>query len=392
MSKTDVDVNVDEVVKLIEDVYGKRSETGASAQGTQNAGGVESTSRSIPVNSKELLMKVLLDTAENYSVSGYAKRAKDCFDGNIYLGLDKGEEYERQATKVNQAIMRVTGAEAFALALQETRTVLAGGAADDLSVTVKVLAGLCRHWFDLPDGVHMDTGRRNEVVPEVVPPPQCPGDFTYPSGYIFNPDPGETPGPGFGALLMQAVLRFVAELRAANRLPNGVLSRAVFEAFPSGEDDLVARTIIGVMMGKLPTTTFNVFIALSMWRANGAATFTALQQALGQHGERDPYLRASAALKQPLIQAIQLKPVPPAIWRTATKPHTLGTDQVNPGDIIEINIANATREDFDACIIDAFPVFGGDRRATPHPTHACPGYEMAFGIMLGIINGLMEPA
>jgi hypothetical protein len=38
-----------------------------------------------------------------------------------------------------------------------------------------------------------------------------------------------------------------------------------------------------------------------------------------------------------------------------------------------------------------FPVFGGDRKPTPHPTHACPGYEAAIGVMLGFVNGWLEP-
>ena len=35
------------------------------------------------------------------------------------------------------------------------------------------------------------------------------------------------------------------------------------------------------------------------------------------------------------------------------------------------------------------PLFGGDRSLTPHPTHACPGFEMGFGILLGIVYGVV---
>jgi hypothetical protein len=94
------------------------------------------------------------------------------------------------------------------------------------------------------------------------------------------------------------------------------------------------------------------------------------------------------------MQAMQLAPVPEAVWRTAVKEHTLGTKspvQVHPNDKIYVGIVSATREDLYAGITDVFPEFGGDRRATPHATHACPGYEMAIGILLGVINGVMEP-
>jgi len=36
------------------------------------------------------------------------------------------------------------------------------------------------------------------------------------------------------------------------------------------------------------------------------------------------------------------------------------------------------------------PVFGGDRHTAPHPTHACPGQEMAMGVMLGLLAALLD--
>jgi len=36
-------------------------------------------------------------------------------------------------------------------------------------------------------------------------------------------------------------------------------------------------------------------------------------------------------------------------------------------------------------------IFGGDRSTTPHATHACPGYAMAMGVLLGAINAVLEP-
>jgi hypothetical protein len=346
------------------------------------------------VNSKELVMKVFLDTDRNYSVKGYNERASKCF-GTIYLGLDQGAEYDRQSRKVNAAIQGISAAEAFRLALQEARKALAANpAASDDDVAIKLLAGLCTRWFDLPDAVNVvEGGLRFDVKP----PPCCPGDFSFPSGYIFFPDPDALLskfGPGFGAMLKLAVDRHVAELRASQKLPTGVLSRAVFEAFPTGEDDLIARTIIGVMMGMLPTVYFNLANTMGAWRASEGKIFKALQDALRQQGGSDPYVRASEVLKQPLMQAMQGNPMPPSVWRTAVRAHTLGTNQpvqVNPDDKMYVNIASATREDLDAGITDAFPIFGGDRKATPHPTHACPGYEAAMGTMLGFINGLMEP-
>ena len=76
--------------------------------------GIRSPEGDVVVGTKDLVMKVFLDTDENYSVAGYNVRASNSF-GEIYLGLDKGPEYDRQSTKVNEAIQRITGAEAFGL-------------------------------------------------------------------------------------------------------------------------------------------------------------------------------------------------------------------------------------------------------------------------------------
>jgi hypothetical protein len=339
-------------------------------------------------------MEVLLDSGGNYSVAGYNERAANSF-GRIYLGLDEGPEYDRQATRVNAAIQSISAPEAFAVALRAARNVLAGNSAsDDPTVVFRTLAAICRLWFDLPDSVNMVEGPPR-IGPDPAPPALCPGDFIFPSGHIFSPVPDslqETSGPPQGRLIRAAVTRYLAGLRASGRLPSGVLSRAVFDAFPSGEDDLIARTIVGVMIGMLPTVALNLVLTLAAWRAEGR--FAELQKVLQQHAGGDPFARASEVLREPLIETMQAKgdlPVPHAVWRTAVKDHMLGTEQVRKGDRIHVDIASATRADRQAGIADPFPIFGGDRQTTPHPTHACPGYRAAIGVMLGVLNGVMEP-
>jgi hypothetical protein len=92
-------------------------------------------------------------------------------------------------------------------------------------------------------------------------------------------------------------------------------------------------------------------------------------------------------------ETMQMMPTPDAVWRTAVKEHTLGTKdpvQVHPGDKVYISIIQAMQEDLRAGVTDVCPVFGGNRRATPHPTHACPGLEMAMGVLLGVIYGVVD--
>ena len=68
-------------------------------------------------------------------------------------------------------------------------------------------------------------------------------------------------------------MQFVDDLRTHNKLPTGDLSQAIFETFPRGEDRLVARTIIGVMIGMLPTVIINLLFILGAWRRKPGQDF-----------------------------------------------------------------------------------------------------------------------
>jgi hypothetical protein len=118
--------------------------------------------------------------------------------------------------------------------------------------------------------------------------------------------------------------------------------------------------------------------------------FGVLRAAFNSHPQPDLYLRANQVIRDPMIEAMQAEPTPPAIWRTATRDHMLGQTQVSTGDRLFINIDSATHEDIAAFNRDPMPIFGGDRSQNPHPTHACPGFKAAMGFLLGILAGTME--
>jgi hypothetical protein len=349
----------------------------------------------IAVKTKALVTQVLLDAAGNYSVSGYAERMARSF-GLIYLGRDRTDpEYAAQSAASNAAVGAITEKEAFTRALQATRTVMqplrTDATFDMKDVSNQVLAALCTHWFDIPDG--------NSVVSSgwllPIPPGRCPGQFGPPSGYIFQPEPNlltKWVGQLDGKLLHCEVAKFVARQRQSGNPPNGELSRALFAAFPNSPagDDLLTRTIIGVMIGFLPTVQGNLMAAAEAWKG---PIFDALRAEFLAHPEPDLYLRSGSVIRGRLIASMQQAPVPPAIWRTALRDHVLGGSppiEVKAGDRLFIEIDSAMREDLAAGITDPFPVFGGDRSQNPHPTHACPGYRAAMGVLLGIIAGTLE--
>jgi hypothetical protein len=345
----------------------------------------------IQVSGKALVMQVLLDAAGNYSVCGYAERMEKAF-GLIYLGRDKTDpDYAAQSTASNSAVGAITERDAFTRALQAARNVmlaLAGAATFDMKdVSNQVLAALCTQWFDIPDG--------DSVVASgsfwPFKPGKCPGQFGPPSGYIFQPEPGflvKLFGKMDGRLLRSDVAKFVARQRQAGVLPSGDISRALFTAFPNpAQDDLLTRTLIGVMMGFLPTAQGNLMAVAKAWEG---PVFATLRAAFLAHPEPDLYLRANLVIRDPMIEAMQGEPMPPAIWRTAIRDHLLGSIQVSAGDRLVINIDSATREDRGAGIKDPFPIFGGDRSPAAHPTHACPGYLAGMGVLLGTIAGTLE--
>jgi hypothetical protein len=362
-------------------------------------GGVVRTADGVVVTSKELVMQVFLNAEENYSVSGYQERMSKSI-GPIYLGMDWGPEYEKLSTAANAAIGRVTRREAFEYALQETRAALRAlpgpgpGAVDIQALSDTVLAAVCKHWFDVPDGEFVQAGGFH--LSNLLPPGRCPGDYTPPSAYIFHPDPDillTLLGQRTGQILRESVGKLVASRRAAENPPQGALSRAFFEIFPDSpaDDDLLARVIIGAMMGMLPTVNGNLVATVKAWQKT--ATLMALHAKLKTSSQSDEFLRAHEVIEQPMIETMQMMPTPDAVWRTAIKQHTLGSKnpvQVDPGDKIYISIIQAMQEDLRAGNTDVCPVFGGNRSVSPHPTHACPGLEMAMGVLLGVIYGVVE--
>jgi hypothetical protein len=382
---------------LVLDHLSEKHAKAAAAWAVDQEGGVGRTPDGILVTSKELVMQVLLNADGNYTIEGYQARMNQSI-GLIYLGMDWGPEYVKQSTKSNEAIGKVTRREAFERALKETRTALAAlpdpGAFDIQEISDVVFAALCNYWFDIPDGEFVKAGGFR--LANVLPPGRCPGDYTPPSGYIVHPDPDVLLtflGQRTGQILREAVGKFVASRRAPGNPPLGSITKALFEEFPNspGDDDLLARTIVGVMMGALPTINGNLVTIVKTWQKT--ATLLALQAKLKSSTESDEFVRAHEVIEQPMQETMQMTPTPDALWRMAVKDHMIGTThpvQVHAGDKIYLSVVRATQEDLGNGITDVRPLFGGNRSVSPHPTHACPGFEMGFGILLGVVYGVVD--
>ena len=204
------------------------------------AGGVARTPDGIVVTSKELYLQVLLNADDNYTNAGYQRRMEQSF-GPIFLGMDWDAEYEKESTPVNAVIGKVTRREAFEITLKETRAALpaipaTNGMVDIQALSDVVLAKVCSHYFDIPDGVHVKAGGFG--VSNLVSPGVCPADYTPPSAYIFHPDPDPLLtfiGQRTGQILRESVGNYVAAKRASGQLPSAPLTRALFEQFPDAK-------------------------------------------------------------------------------------------------------------------------------------------------------------
>jgi hypothetical protein len=357
-------------------------------------GGALRTPYGVLVCSKTLVQQVFANAHGNYTVSGYNARLAQCF-GDIYLGRDDGPAYRNEADDANATIMNVTLLEAFNSAYRHTEELLADTLAaiqvgEELALEVKdivddLLARFCKEWFGLPDGVYVEPGGwhwRDHAT--------CPGHFHSPSRYTFQPQPGpqaRSVGESHGRLLKQQVLKFVGVARGTPEL-QGRLGHMLFARFAN--DERLASNLIGVMMGFLPTVDGNLRGVLYEWMRDRSLWDhqVALRARVGAHGLD----RARGTIQPPLEQAMQLRPVPEVVWRTALRDDTLGPLQVRAGDTVVVSIVSAMQEDLLDGQRDPFIVFGGNRKVDPHPTHACPGYDMAMGVMLGLLAALLETA
>ncbi len=378
------------------------------------------TAYGVLVASPALLQTVLQDQEGHYSVCGYAERMNHSI-GPIFLGLDAGEDYARLAGPVNRLIAGIGRDEAFRLAQRALTEVLrdtwqAGapasgpvGNAMRLPIDLKrlsdaVLARVSRHWFGLPDGTHVRAAARDWAwQADTSAAPRCPGHFDTPSRYFFQPLPegttAEEQGRRHGRQLQEAVRGWVAQCRARPEGLEGTLTPALFEAMAGQSDAALASTCIGVLMGFLPTVDGCWRRALADGRADPRLWLAqASLQALGQ----PDLVQAEPLLLPWLEQALLRHPVPDMIWRTARHDHTLGpVPLISAGRRVVLGLMSGTQAQWQAresCTgggatpspADLSLLFGGRRQAgTAHPLHACPGYEAAMGLLLGMSAGLL---
>ncbi|MEO6408834.1 MAG: hypothetical protein ABIO45_08785 [Burkholderiaceae bacterium] len=350
------------------------------------------------------VMRALKDhAAKEYSVAGYGKRMEQSIGLNL-LGLDPGPERDAQLA-LNKAVEAIKEAEAFHDATGVVEKVLKQflplpsvdvppppgellrTPIDLVTFSDHVMAGLCRLWIGLPDDLPpstdpvMQAGGRLEENTGV---PRCPGNFATASRYIFAPHPRtgvEAAGQTQGLAVRKAVEDWLA--RKPQKL--GSLARDIKLLLGDAVTDRqFALVLAGVLLGFPPTVQGNFIRTLETWIKDG--TLWHHQQALFQQldGPAATYHQAKLALRDELFATMRKRPVPEMLWRS---PVRNGEPDLAPSSRVVLGITSALTDTKAPNEL----MFGRDGKDAAKATvHGCPGYEMATGVLLAMLAGLLQ--
>lgn len=370
----------------------------------ESPGGVLETAYGKLVGSLAAVEEALRNENGAYSVRGYGARMADSI-GHGYLGMDDPRHSEL-AKGVNKVLRGVERKDAFTLAwhagtkvLQRARLLALaepGGSVkvpvDLIAYSEAVLGLLCQAWFGLPDvppppstppapqplTPHMVLAGRKPGGHAAGDLVRCPGHLMMTSRFIFSTWPSlevKTQATEQGKAFNQAVRDFLGDPSAKR----GPLTEAVLKALPAtATDEDKPNTVAGVMLGFPPTVHGNFVRTITRLQETRElwALQRRLQPHLVQHAANPPALfdEIDGALADALLKTMRQQPVPETIWRLPADPEA--TQRVVLG------LASAMKDP------DAPPtlMFGGD---PTQALHACPGYEMAVGVLCGMLAALL---
>lgn len=365
------------------------------------------------VGSAEKVMMVLKDDGRHYSAAGYGPRMAETV-GTFYLGQDDVGPYDGHAElgqAVNDAVEKHLGDERSAYALARDTAIAyldklhaasqllpkaQGASVDLLELARYVMAALCGAWFGLPDGKLMRYGGRADDLRNLDDDDgiaHCPGDLMAISRYVFGPHPQEDPVATRARVLGERVKHAFAALVARPLDQQTPLVRDIMQladGAPSRQAALVAGVMLGFpapTIGSLAAVLVNWSITRELWR---------LQQSLAVPAAADfpraEFTLANDILRQPLLTAMAAAPAPYAVWRRTAPANPLSA-QDGVGCPVVVGLASAMRDPaLHAYDEPEYLMFGGTRQRQ-HPLyapHACPGYGMAMGAMLGVAAALLR--
>ncbi len=373
--------------------------------------GFEPTPYGILISREQESLALFAD--RDYSVCEYGKRMTASY-GLLTLGQDPGNGYEAAAPAPNQFIAGIPRSAAYQAALAAGRAVLAQapevaqpGTPPKRRRIVNlmpwadlVLCELVDLWFGFPDPSVMRMGGTAAMSG---PLPCCPDDFRVVSGYIFQAQPTVAQSQAAvarGALIAAAGAAFTTARKTALRggaLPNPTLIDTLLSAgYMGGDDDATSRAWIGAVSGFTVPTGGSFARCIGDWLAAGV--FWRIQEAyVGLQNKASLdflYEDKGGFLAAAVIEAFQTAPVPFALHRRVKANREVSPGIVATPDTAVVVLTTSVGNELHARpSLDTAALFGG----VFHPgkplgaaVHACPGREMALGVIMGLAAAVFE--
>ena len=359
--------------------------------------------------------------------------------------------YSKESAATNAALLAYPEEQAFLAGYQAGKTILDDHKkrAEGLGRTFfklemrreyfqPAISEIWRLWYGLPDDKTLFAGSWSwKRIVDVIADADtndvartealCPGDFMAPSRGSVFPRPNDSIrdfAQMHGAAILKAGRTFVRQHRKDSSLPKTPLIATLFAK--TSDDEVLARNIIGTMIGAIPPMEANLRNILFEWLHSKRLWRyqTAFRKELAGKSIADDPQIAMTSLTVPVSQAMCLRPAPDMLFRTAkgrtriVRYHRGKLDRklddawTKEGDMIIVSLASASQWELQknhtgTSGIDV--IFGGKRQSgsqgylevngeiTPdpngdndHPVHACPAQKMAMGGMKGILAALLE--
>ena len=245
-----------------------------------------------------------------------------------------------------------------------------------------VLAQLATKWFGMPDSAEMVASVTAEGAQKKA---ACPFHFFAVSKYVFPPRPTKyvkDQATEHGNLIKNAVEKFVATALSEQKKPGELLSAV----YGTRQHDLISRTIITMLNGFMAPTFANFLTIMNRWIEFKELAWEYHRYTLSG-GQVD-------VLEESLKRALLVKCTPSTVNRTVLQDATLrGGVKLVPGEQLVVGLQSAVDERRFAGTGGLEFVFGGnfrDASSNPPLVHACPGQEMAIGVMAGTVGAIFD--
>jgi Dyp-type peroxidase family len=369
--------------------------------------GVLRTAHGVLVANLDLAVRVLRDDGATYSVSKYGERLGQLI-GPHFLGLDRADpEYARLAKDPNEfAYTQIWPEDAFNLArkfaIHALHEALPGQAWQETArqetarqetarqetylrrLAEIVVLQLCHAWFELP----LEPERLNALV------------FT--SRYAFQVSPGkwvEDEVPKHHG--------FIAAPRpAAGVADDASAFRKYVRTHERTHEHEIDLALNGAIVGFAAPAIASIVSILDAWSADGELWRLA---AIARSANLTTLAAANASLLKPVLKALQRKPVPSLLYRTARKSSLPLPGQrrreIEDGDTIIVGLGAVYEDAREKGIAEPEQwLFGGNytdqsiqgpvtdpaRVRNAGTSHGCPARNAALAVLVGAVSAVLS--